>query len=381
MTAAFSPTDKNDAQSGAIPTPAPAPSIPTPAGDPDAPALVTGGGGFLGSAIVRLLRERGRPVRSMARSRHPELEALGVEQFQGDVADPSRVSVAVQGCGLVFHTAARAGLWGPYADYYQTNVEGTRNVIAACRAHGVRSLIYTSSPSVVFNGRDLEGVDESVPYPSHYDAAYPATKAIAEKLVLANNDRDLATVSLRPHLIWGPGDHNILPRILARARARRLYRIGKRDPLIDLTYIDNAALAHVLAADRLRPGSPVSGRAYFIAQGQPVPVWEMINRFLEAAGLSPVTRCVPRALAVAAGGILEAVHTLLGLPGEPRMTRFLARELSTAHWYRLDAARRDLGYSPQVSIEEGLRRLARSLRSGCSANPRNTDPAGGLRSA
>ncbi len=328
----------------------------------EAPVLVTGGGGFLGSAIVRLLRERGQAVRSLARHFYPHVDALGASQVQGDVADPALVSAAVEGCGTVFHAAAKAGLWGSYAEYHHSNVVGTENVIAACRKHGVRRLIYTSSPSVVFTGHDLEGVDESVPYAQHYDAAYPATKAIAEKLVLANNDSSLGTVSLRPHLIWGPGDNNILPRIYALARAHRLFRIGRRNPLIDLTYIDNAALAHLLAADRLEPGSPITGRAYFIAQGQPVPLWDMVNRFLEVAHLPPVTRSIPLPLAIMLSGPLETLYTLFRLPGEPQMTRFLARELSTVHWYNLDAARRDLGYSPTVSIEEGLRRLAQSIQ-------------------
>jgi nucleoside-diphosphate-sugar epimerase len=330
----------------------------------EAPILVTGGGGFLGSAIVRLLRARDQAVCSLARRRHPRLDALGVCQHQGDVADPEIVSRAVEGCATVFHVAAKAGLWGPYVEYHRSNVVGTENVIAACRKHGVRRLIYTSSPSVVFTGYDLEGVNESIPYAARYDAAYPATKAIAERLVLANNDSTLATVSLRPHLIWGPGDNNLLPRIYARARARRLYRIGQRNPLIDLTYIDNAAEAHVLAADRLEPGAPIAGRAYFIAQGQPVPLWDMVNRFLQAAQLPPVKRSIPTPLAVLLGRLLEAVYTLFRLPGEPRMTRFLARQLSTAQWYNLDAARRDLGYSPRVGIEEGLRQLAESLQSG-----------------
>jgi len=333
-------------------------------GGQEAPVLVTGGGGFLGSAIVRMLHAKGQAVRSLTRRPYPELDALGVVQFLGDVADFAIVSRAVAGCLTVFHVAAKAGLWGTYPQYHNSNVVGTQNVIAACREHGVRRLIYTSSPSVVFAGHDLEGVDESVPYAKHYEAAYPATKAIAEKLVLANNDSTLATVSLRPHLIWGPGDNNILPRIYARARAHRLFRIGHRNPLIDLTYIDNAALAHLLAAERLEPGSPITGRAYFIAQGQPVPVWDMVNRFLEAAHLPPVKRSIPAPLVVMAGGFLETLYTLLRLPGEPRMTRFLARELSTAHWYNLDAARRDLGYSPRVSIEEGLRRLAESMCAG-----------------
>ncbi len=329
--------------------------------DRSAPVLVTGGGGFLGSAIVRMLRERCQAVRSLARHLHPQIDSVGAKQIQGDVADPEVVSRAVEGCSIVFHAAAKAGLWGSYSDYHHSNVVGTENVIAACRKHGVKRLIYTSSPSVVFTGHDLEGVDESIPYATRYDAAYPATKAIAEKLVLENNDAALATVSIRPHLIWGPGDNNILPRIYALARARRLFRIGHGNPLIDLTYIDNAAYAHVLAGERLEPGSPIAGKAYFIAQGQPVPLWDMVNRFLAIAHLPPVTRSVPRALAVALGGVLESAYTLFRLPGEPRMTRFLARELSTAHWYNLDAARRDLGYSPQVGIEEGMRRLAESL--------------------
>ncbi len=329
--------------------------------DPSRPVLVTGGGGFLGSAVVGLLSARGLRVRSLNRHHYAQLDPLNVDQFQGDIADPEMVSRAVEGCEAVFHVAAKAGIWGPDQEYRRINVGGTENVIAACRTHGVRKLIYTSSPSVIFSGKDLEGVDESIPYPDHYEAAYPETKAIAEKLVRKANDATLATVVLRPHLIWGPGDNNILPRIFARARARRLFRIGRRNPLIDLTYIDNAASAHLLAADRLDVGSPIAGKVYFIAQGQPVPVWDMVNRFLEIAHLPPVRRTVPRALAVALGRVLEVSYRTLRLSGEPRMTRFLAHELSTAHWYNLDAARRDLGYSPHVSIEEGLRRLAASL--------------------
>lgn len=326
------------------------------------PILITGGGGFLGSAIARMLRDRGQAVRSFSRGHHPHLDVIGVEQFQGDLNDLEAVSRAVEGCGTVFHVAAKAGLWGPYREYYSTNVLGTENLIDSCRRHLVRKLIYTGSPSVVFTGHDLEGVDESTRYADRYDAAYPATKAIAEKRILKENDASLATLALRPHLIWGPGDNNILPRVYALARAGRLYRVGSHNPLIDLTYIDNAAMAHLQAADRLEPGSPISGRAYFIAQGQPVPLWDMVNKFLAIAGLPAVTRSVPRSVAVAAGALLEATYTILRLPGEPRMTRFLARELSTAHWYNLDAARRDLGYFPAVSIEEGLERLAQSLR-------------------
>ncbi len=222
-------------------------------------ALVTGGGGFLGGAIVRRLRERGDQVHSLSRGHYAELAALGVTQHRGDIADAMAVCRAAAGCDIVFHVAAKAGVGGRYRDYYRTNVTGTANVLAACRHHGITRLVYTSSPSVVFNGRDMAGVDESVPYPSHFEAAYPRTKALAERMVLRANSATLATVSLRPHLIWGPGDNHLIPRLLTRARAGRLRRIGTESKLIDSVYIDNAADAHLLASDRLAPDrrSPV----------------------------------------------------------------------------------------------------------------------------
>jgi nucleoside-diphosphate-sugar epimerase len=325
-------------------------------------ALVTGGGGFLGGAIVRRLRARGDAVRSLSRRRYPELDALGVEQHQGEVADPTAVLRAAAGCHIVFHVAARAGLGGRYADYHRANVLGTENVLAACRTLGIPRLVHTSSPSVVFNGKDMEGVDESVSYPDHFEAHYPRTKALAEQAVLRANGSGLATVALRPHLIWGPGDNHLVPRILARARAGRLRRIGRHSKLIDSVYIDNAADAHLLAADRLRPGSVVAGKAYFITQGEPLPLWDLINHILHAAGLPPVTRSVPRSVAFAVGWMLETTYALLGRQDEPPMTRFLARELTTAHWFDIRAARRDLGYEPKVTLEEGLRRLGEWLR-------------------
>jgi nucleoside-diphosphate-sugar epimerase len=326
-------------------------------------ALVTGGGGFLGGAIVRRLVVRGDRVSSLARGRHPELEALGVEQHQGDVADAVAVRKAAAGCDVVFHVAAKAGVWGPYAEYHRANVAGTENVVAACRARGVSRLVYTSSPSVVFDGRDQEGVNESVPYPKHFEAHYPKTKALAEQHVLAANGPTLATVALRPHLIWGPGDNHLVPRILERGRAGKLRRVGKHNKLIDTTYIDNAADAHLLAADRLTPDSPIAGKAYFISQGEPVPLWDMVNRILAAGGVAPVTRSVPAPVAYLAGWLCELAYGTMRWREEPPMTRFVARELSTAHWFDITAARRDLGYEPRVSLSEGLRRLAEHLQS------------------
>lgn len=324
-------------------------------------ALVTGGGGFLGAAIVRLLLERGIRVRCLSRSRHASLDPLGVEQYQGDLSDRSAVDRACEDCDVVFHVAAKAGIAGRWRQYYQANVIGTQNVLDGCRRHKIARLIYTSSPSVVFNGRDMEGVDESVPYPSHYEAHYPRSKAMAERSVLAANGPELATVSLRPHLIWGPGDNHLVPRILARGRAGRLRKIGAKPKLIDSVYVDNAAEAHLLAFERLQPGSPVAGRAYFISNGEPMPTWDLVDRILAAGGVGPVTRSVPQNVAWTAGAVCELVWGVFWPDHDPPMTRFLANELATAHWFDLTAARRDLGYAPRVSIEEGLRRLAASL--------------------
>ncbi len=323
--------------------------------------LVTGAGGFLGGAIARRLVERGESVRSFSRRYYPGLDRLGIDQRRGDLVDAQAVLEACRGIELVFHVAAKAGVWGRRRDFFQTNVVGTRNVLEACRASRIDRLIYTSSPSVVFDGHDMEGVDETVPYPKHFKAAYPETKAAAERLVLSANGPALATISLRPHLIWGPGDTNLIPGILARSRKGGLRRIGTAKKLVDFTYIDNAADAHLCAADHLAPGLPAAGKAYFISQAEPVPIWAFVNRVLACSGLAPVEGSVPRSVAYAVGAMLEVLYRLLPVSGEPRLTRFLVEELSTAHWFDISAARRDLSYEPAVGMEEGFRRLEASL--------------------
>lgn len=325
--------------------------------------LVTGGGGFLGSAICRLLRARGDDVLSVARTRHAALDALGVQQAQVDISDRDSLVHTARGVDAVIHVAAKAGAWGYWDDYHATNVVGTEHAIAACRANRIPRLVYTSTPSVVHAGGDLEGVDESIPYAKHYRAHYPHTKAIAERQVLAANDAQLSTVALRPHLIWGPGDTQLLPRIVARARAGRLRLVGRDRKRIDVVYVDNAAQAHVDALDRLAPGAACAGRAYFISQGEPIHLDDMINGMLRACDLPPETRRVPYAVAFAAGALLEAVYGVLRIEAEPPMTRFIAEQLATAHWYDISAARRDLGYQPAISTAEGLLRLAQWWRS------------------
>lgn len=328
----------------------------------DGTVLVTGGGGFLGGAIVRRLVARGDRVRSVQRSDAPELRALGVEVVQADLADLAGVLAAAQGCAAIVHVAAKAGVWGSEDSYFRANVLGTGNVLQACRTHGIGKLVYTSTPSVIHAGGDVEGVDESTPVATHFATAYPRTKAEAERLVLLANGPELATVALRPHLIWGPGDPQLTARIVARAKAGRLRLVGGGGKLIDSVYIDNAAHAHLLALDRVAPGAACAGQAYFITQGEPMPQKALIDGILAAAGLPPCTRSVAPNVAYALGAVLELAWTLLGREDEPLMTRFVARQLATAHWYDITAARRDLGYVPQVTVAQGLERLAAHWR-------------------
>ncbi len=323
--------------------------------------LVTGGGGFLGGAIVSKLLARGDKVRSIARGDYPDLRALGVETFRGDLAGGEYLEEAVKGCDVVFHTAAKAGVWGDYSEYHLSNVVGTERVIDACRDARVPKLVFTSSPSITFAGNDQEGIDESTPYPDRFLAHYPKTKAMAETIVLAANSDDFQTVALRPHLIWGPGDNQLVPRILAQGRAGTLRIVGTGETLVDATYIDNAADAHLLAAERLGPDAACAGKAYYISNDEPWPMKRLLNTILAAGGLPPVTRHVSPGLAYALGFVLETVYRLAKRVGEPRMTRFVARQLSTAHWYDISAAKRDLGYVPAVSMDEGMKRLADSL--------------------
>lgn len=317
--------------------------------------LVTGGGGFLGKAIVKQLIEKGKSVVSFSRTRYPELEALDVRQIQGDLADPAAVANAFNGIDAVFHVAAKAGIWGPFDAFYKANVTGTRNVIHACLENQVSQLIYTSSPSVVFDDSDMENADESVPYPETYLAPYPETKAMAEKEVVRAAENGLPTIILRPHLIWGPEDNHLVPGIVGRAG--RLKQVGPDTDLVDTVYVDNAAYAHILASEKLIENPSLSGNVYFISQDDPISKWTMANEFLKAAGLGPVKGRVSARTAYMAGAVFEFVYNLFGITKEPPMTRFAAKELATSHWFNISKAKTDLGYRPKVSTKEGLERL------------------------
>lgn len=322
-------------------------------------ALVTGGGGFLGQYIVEQLVARGDQVRNVSRSYYSELDALGVESIQGDLRDPQTAANACQGVDVVFHTAAVAGIWGPWDHYHGINTLATHNIVSGCLTHHVPKLVFTSSPSVTFDGSDQRGVDESAPYPARWLCHYPHTKALAEQHVLEANDTNgLMTCSLRPHLIWGPRDRHLIPRLLERARSGKLRRVGDGANMVDMIYVENAAMAHLQAADGLEPGAPVCGRAYFISQGEPVNCWDWINQILGLAGLPPMTKSISFRTAWRIGASMEAAYGLLRLKSEPRMTRFLAAQLAKDHYFDIRRAVDDFGYHPHVSTEEGMQRLA-----------------------
>lgn len=323
--------------------------------------LVTGGGGFLGKAILKKLLNKKVSLTSFSRKFYPDLEKMGVIQIQGDITDKKALVKALRHIDAVFHVAAKPGIWGPFEDFFRVNVTGTRNVIAAGLENNIKQLIYTSSPSVIFDEYDMENVDESVPYPKNYPAPYPETKAMAEKLVIKAVKKGLNSIIIRPHLIWGPEDNHLLPRIINKAD--KLKRVGRTDDLVDTIYVDNAADAHILASQKLLENPSLSGNVYFVSQDEPVSKWKMINAFLDAAGLPPVKGHVSAKSAYIAGSFFEFVYTLLKIKKEPPMTRFVAKELATSHWFDISKAKKELGYYPKVSTKEGIQRLKKEFSS------------------
>lgn len=322
-------------------------------------ALVTGASGFLGLYVVEQLVARGDRVRAMCRKNDPRLIAVGAEVTLADLSDRQTVAAACRGVDVVFHVGGTAGMGGPWHRYYEANVLGTQNVVDGCREHGVGRLVFTSSPSVVFDGRSQKGIDESVPYPRRWLCHYAHSKALAEQHVLRSNGRNgLLTCALRPHLIFGPRDRHLVPRIVEAGRRGWLRRIGDGSNLIDTVYVENAAAAHLQAADALTPGGPVAGQAYFITQGDPVNGWGWIDQLLAIAGLPPLKKSCSFPIGWLVGAAYETIYKVLRLKGEPRMTRFLAAELSQSHYFSIDKARADFGYEPKISMDEGMRRLA-----------------------
>jgi nucleoside-diphosphate-sugar epimerase len=337
------------------------------------PALVTGGTGFLGRRLVERLLANGRTVTVIGRTPAPDLEKRGVRFVQASLDDATAVRRACAGVDSIFHLAARVGVWGRYDDFFRTNVLGTRALLAGAQAHDVPRFIYTSTPSVVYNGRDLAGADESLPLTRKCPSPYPTTKAIAEREVLAANSPARQTIALRPHLVWGIGDPHLVPRVLARARAGKLRIIGSGRNRVDMVHVENAVDAHLLAEqalgaprssrDQSQPPRPAAGRAFFITNGEPVALWDWINNLLRGLGEPPINKKVSLGAASLVGAGCEFLWRALPLQGEPPMTRFVAAELAKDHWFDITAARRDLGYAPRVTMAAGTAELIDYLQS------------------
>ncbi len=329
-------------------------------------ALVTGGGGFLGRAIVEQLLARGDTVTSLARGAYPEIAALGASTIQADICgDRDELARALDGVDVVFHVAAKAGIWGDESIYLRINVDGTNNLMAAAKQAGVERFVFTSSPSAVFGRREITGLTEAqCPYPETFEAPYAKSKALSEQAVLAENGPAFVTTALRPQLIWGPRDPHIVPRLIDRRKAGRLVQVGPGRNRVAITYVDNAAHAHLLAADALAPGAACAGKAYFISDPEPVVLWPWINSVLEAVGVGRAPRTVSLGTARGVAGLMELAWTVLPLKDEPPMTRFAVEKLARSCWYDLSAARDDLGYRPLVDPDEGFRRMVEWFKRG-----------------
>lgn len=325
-------------------------------------ALVTGGGGFIGSALAKELLKMGYGVTSFSRNDYPELRQIGISVKRGDISDPESVSQACEGIDIMFHVAAKAGVWGSYNDYFKTNVGGTENIINACRNKNVRWLVFTSSASVVFSGNEILGGDESIAYPRSPVSYYTATKSLAEQSVLRADSPSLKTIALRPHIVIGPGDNHLVPRLMERARNGKLIQVGDGRNLVDLSYIDNVIKAHICAAQAIMSKPDVSGKAYFISNGEPVLLWDVINEILKGTGMVPVSRSISKKNAYFLSILTESLYRALNIKKEPVLTRFLVQELSMSHWFRIDSAREFLDYIPDVTNQESINRLIASLQ-------------------
>jgi nucleoside-diphosphate-sugar epimerase len=331
--------------------------------------LVTGGTGFVGRHLVAALLREGVAVRVLGRDFRgmADPRSAGAERRLVDLRDRRGVIAACEGVETVFHVGALSAPWGARADFAAINVAGTESVIAGCRRHGVRRLVYVSSPSVIFDGRDHIEATEAMPYPRRFTSVYSLTKKLGEDRVNAAARAGLETVILRPKAIFGPGDRALLPRLVAAAERGRLPQIGDGHNLVDLTYVENVVHALLLA----RAASAAVGHTYTITNGEHVPLWEAIRAVLRRLGLSDSLRAVPLGAVLAAAGLMELRAAVMGR--EPLLTRYSAAILARTQTYDIRAARRELGYAPVVSFAEGMERTLAALvaeRASASSGPR-----------
>ena len=320
--------------------------------------LVTGATGFVGRHLVAGLLRRGDLVRALGRNTDAcaALAADGAEVVRADLRDRDAVIAACRGVDAVCHVGALSAPWGRAADFHAINVGGTEHVLAGCRAHGVGRMVYVSSPSVVFDGTDQRDLTEDAPYPRRLTSVYSLTKKLGEDRVQSAAAAGMATVIVRPKAVFGPGDTSLLPRLLAAARKGRLPQVGDGRNLVDLTYVDNVVHALLLA---LTAGAAV-GRTDTITSGEHVPLWDLIKTVLLRLGINANLRRLPYPVVYAMAGLMELRATLFG--GEPMLTRYSAAILAKTQTYNIEAARRDLGYAPGVSVAEGVERTLEDLR-------------------
>ena len=317
--------------------------------------LVTGGTGFLGQHLARALLARGHGVCIAGRDFGTAQEVItaGAQSVIADLRDRAAITAACAGVDAVFHVGALSAPWGNRRDFFAINVDGTAHVIDGCRIHNVSRLIYVSSPSVLFDGKDQRDLTDAAPYPHRFASVYSLTKKLGEDLV---NKSGLAAVTLRPKAIFGPGDRALLPRLIDAARRGRLPQIGNGRNLVDLTYVDNVVHALVLALD-----APAAvGNTYTITNNEHTSLWDVIKSVLRRLGINDQLRRVPLPVALAAATLMEARAAMT--KQEPTLTRYTAAILGRTQTYNISAAKRDLGYTPLVSVAEGVERTLAALK-------------------
>ncbi len=316
--------------------------------------LVTGVSGFVGKALAKELHKRGYEVVGLARREVQDLKDLGIKVLIADISFEQNLKQEYfQGIKTVFHVAAKVDMWGDWKDFYQTNVVGTQNLIFLSKTNGVKNFIFTSSPSVVADGTNLKGVDESKPYPEKFLSFYPQTKVISEKFVLSSHSEDFRTIALRPHLIFGPGDTGLTLIVVEKAKKGQLVIVGKGENKVDFTFIDDCVDAHILAAQGIDKDFNVGGKPYFITQGEPYLLWEWVNKVLACNNMPPLKKKVSLKFAFFMASLMEFFSRITGK--EPRLTRFLVEEMATDHYFSIESARKNLGYNPKISIDEAIK--------------------------
>ena len=320
--------------------------------------LVTGGSSLIGAGVAAALADRGDEVVVQQRSRSDRLASLEIRQELGDIRDREAVLAAAEGCDAIVHLAAKVGVVGDWEEYRSINVDGTNNVLAAARRHRIRRIVHVSSPSVAHGGEPIIGGGADAPMLGRSRAWYPESKALAEIAALDAAGVDLGVVAVRPHLVWGPGDTQLVGRIVERAASGRLALVGGGRALVDTTYIDNAVSALVAAVDAVHPGAPCSGRAYVVSNGEPRMIRELVEGICRAADVPFAPRTVSLRVGRSLGAVVERAWPVLRRSDEPPLTQFLAEQLGTAHWFDPRPAQEDLGWAPSVSIDDGLDRLA-----------------------